>query len=114
MSEKEIVNRAVQNLKHFIYIDMDTLIENIQQLFPTVAVLVVVNNDDRDGNNIPRVTYKTVNKMSVTIHKTRSYAGRGRLLQEIVTGFSGLWDHVLCVVQDGCVTVKRNRLRIGD
>jgi hypothetical protein len=109
MSETDVVNRAVQNLKHFKYVDKDKLVDDVKMLYPSTSVIVIVDNDKRDGAGIPTVTFKTLGKMTLTVLKTQSYSG-GRMYKDVVNCVTGKFDHVLCVIQDGYVTVKKNRL----
>lgn len=113
--EERIVKKAVpfnqrrQNLKQFLFSGTETLISDIQQIYPAVGVIVIVNNDDRDSANVSRVTFKTLSKCGgLTVHKTQSLS-HGKLYREVLRGVSGSFDHVLCVVENGFVTVKRNR-----
>lgn len=109
MSEIDVVSRAVQNLKRIKYVDKDKLIDDVKMLYPSTSVIVVVDNDKRDGAGIPIVTFKTLSKMTLTVHKTHSYNG-GRLYKDVVNGVTGKFDNVLYVIQDGYVKVKKNRL----
>lgn len=116
LEEEKIVKKAVpfgqrrQNLKQFLFKDTETLISDIQQIYPAASVIIIVNNDERDSANVPRITFKTLSKMTLTYHKTQSYTNRGRMYSEIVRDASGQFDHVLCVVENGFVTVKKNKL----
>jgi len=113
--EERIVRKAVpfnqrrQNLKHFLFTDTETLIDDITQIYPTIAFVTIVNNDERDAKNTPRITFRTLNRLHITVHKVRSH--NGRLFSESLTSVTGSFKTVLCVVENGFVTVKKNSLK---
>ena len=113
--EERIVRKAVpfnqrrQNLKRFVFTDLETLIDDVKQIYPAAIIITVVNNDERDANNVPRITLRTSDTLRLVVTKLNSYGKRG-LERQTVAEVSAAADQVLCLVQDGYVTVKKGRL----
>ena len=103
-------NQRRQNLKQFLFTDTETLMDDIKQIYPAVGFITVVNNDDRDLTGVPRITTRALTRMSLITHKTQRY-NRGKMYSEILTGVIGKFSFVVCVVQDGYVTIKKSEVK---
>lgn len=88
-----------QKLKHFAYKDNDTLIQQIQNLYPDSTNILIINNDRRDGLGVPTFTTRQLRQRFSNV--TWSYGKR------VVNSLEyNAYQIVVCLVENGLVHCK--------
>jgi hypothetical protein len=103
MNEKKAVAKALnlpaQKLKQFMYQTDKILVNQILMLYPESTHLTIINNDRRDGENVPTITVRTLRARFTDV----TYSQGKRVLNSVEWQ---IFQNVICVVNNGIVNVK--------
>jgi hypothetical protein len=88
-----------QKLKHFLFTDNTTLIQQIQNIYPDATNIIIINNDCRDGLGVPTMLTRQLQTRFANV----SYSMGKRVLHSV--GYNVL-KVVICLVENNRVNAK--------
>jgi HPt (histidine-containing phosphotransfer) domain-containing protein len=89
----------VQKLKQFQYQTDKILVNQIFMLYPESTHLTIINNDRRDGENVPTITTHALRARFTDVTYSQGKRVLNRVNWEI-------FQNVICVVDNGIVNIK--------
>ena len=97
-------SRNTHQTRSIPFSNTEQLFEDIQNLYPAVTSVMIVDLDDRDEECLPKISHHNFNRLQMTITYT-SYQWK----KTPRANFSGTFRYLIVVVEKGTATIKQGR-----
>ena len=100
-------SRNTHQTRSIPFSNTEQLFEDIQNLYPAVTSVMIVDLDDRDEEYLPKISHRNFNRLQMTTTYT-AYQWK----KTPRANFSGTFRYLIVVVEKGTATIKQGRAKM--